>query len=105
MLRDDLAKGHSFHPECILADERVTRDQENWVQESQESIAVMLKEVERLDTIVRDLLLFARPHQLHRTRCNITQLSDQVLNLIQPQSAAANIVVHHLREHTSTLDR
>jgi signal transduction histidine kinase len=63
----------------------------------------MLKEVERLDTLVRDLLLFARPHQLHRARCNITELSDQVLNLIQSQSAAANIVVHRLYEEISPL--
>jgi PAS domain S-box-containing protein len=97
MLRDDLATGHSLHPEYIPIGEQITRDQENWAQES---IAVVLKEVERLDTIVRDLLLFARPHQLHRAQCNITQLSDQVLNLIQPQSASANIIVHRLYEDT-----
>ena len=100
MLRDDLTKSHCFHSESILVDERVSRDQENWAQES---ITVMLKEVERLDTLVRDLLLFARPHQLHRARCNITELSDQVLNLIQPQSVAANIVVHRLYEEISPL--
>jgi signal transduction histidine kinase len=47
---------------------------------------------------VRDLLLFARPHQLHRARCSITELSDQILKLIELQSAAANIVVHRLYE-------
>jgi signal transduction histidine kinase len=95
MLRDDLAKSYFFHAESKLVGERVSREQEDWALES---IAVILKEVERLDTLVRDLLLFARPHQLHRTRCNITELSDQVLNLIEPQSAAANIVVHRLYE-------
>lgn len=96
MLRDDLSKSRCIHPECIMVGGRATRDQEDWAQES---IAVVLKEVERLDTLVRDLLLFARPHQLHRARCNIIELSDQVLKLIEPQSAAANIVVRRLYEN------
>jgi PAS domain S-box-containing protein len=100
MLRDDLTKSHFFHSESLLVGERATRDQENWAQES---ITVMLKEVERLDTIVRDLLLFARPHQLHRAHCNITELSDQVLKLIEPQSTVANIVIHRLYEDISPL--
>lgn len=95
MVRDDLTKSCCMHSESVVVGERATRDQEDWVQES---IAVILKEVERLDTLVRDLLLFARPHQLHRARCNITELSDQVLKLIEPQSTAANIVVHRLYE-------
>jgi PAS domain S-box-containing protein len=95
ILRDDLTKSYLFHSESVEEGGRATRDQENWVQES---IAVILKEVERLDTLVRDLLLFARPHQLHRARCSITELSDQILKLIEPQSAAANIVVHRLYE-------
>lgn len=95
MLRDDLAKSRCFHSESVVEGKQVMRDQEEWVQES---IAVILKEVERLDTLVRDLLLFARPHQLHRVCCKITKLSDQVLKLIEPQCVAANIIVHRLYE-------
>jgi PAS domain S-box-containing protein len=95
MLRDDLAKSCFLHMESQHRGEPVRRERENWALES---IAVMLKEVERLDTIVRDLLLFARPHQLHRTRSQITELSDQVLSLMEPQIAAANIIVHRLYE-------
>ncbi len=62
----------------------------------QESIEVVLKEVERLDTIVRDLLLFARPRQLHRVRCNLQELSDRVLRFLQRQCGEANVVVHRL---------
>jgi signal transduction histidine kinase len=61
-----------------------------------ESIDVVLKEVERLDTIVRELLQFARPRQLHRSCCNITELSDRVLHLLQRQCSEANVVVQRM---------
>lgn len=62
----------------------------------QESIAVMLKEVERLDTIVRDLLLFARPHQLHRVRCDIVDVCEHVLTVVQSQCTEANVEIHRI---------
>jgi signal transduction histidine kinase len=61
---------------------------------AQESIAVVLKEVERLDTIVRELLLFARPHRLHRVKCHLPELSDHILQLIQAQCVEANVFIH-----------
>jgi PAS domain S-box-containing protein len=100
MLRDDLAKSHFFCSESLLLGEQTTKDVENRVQES---IIVMLKEVERLDAIVRDLLLFARPNQLHRALCNISELSDQILNQLQPQIVEANIVVHRIYEDVPPL--
>jgi signal transduction histidine kinase/GAF domain-containing protein len=82
MLIDDLAGG-----------ELTCSAPADWAQES---VAVVLKEVERLDTIVRDLLLFARPRQLHRVNCNLADLSDRVLQFIQPQCSEANVVVHRV---------
>ena len=63
---------------------------------AQESISVVLKEVERLDTIVRDLLLFAKPRQLHRVACNLSEVSDRVLQLLQAQCDEAGVVVHRV---------
>ncbi len=60
---------------------------------AQESITVVLKEVERLDTLVRELLLFARPHQLHRVKCDIGALSDHIVQMLEPYEAQACIVV------------
>ncbi len=60
---------------------------------AQESTLVMLKEVERLDAIVRDMLLFAKPRQLHRTPCDMPALSDHVLRLMETQCANAHISV------------
>lgn len=64
-----------------------------WVQES---ISVVLQEVERLDMLVRDLLLFAKPCHLHRVRCNIIAMSDQTLKLIESQCIESNVAVHRI---------
>jgi PAS domain S-box-containing protein len=85
LLLDDLAK--SSNDPAIFADE------ESRI-EAQESVSIVLKEVERLDAIVRDLLLFAKPRQLYRTPCNLLELSDRVLQMMQTQNEEAGIVVH-----------
>ena len=63
---------------------------------AQESVSVVLKEVERLDSIVRDLLLFAKPRQLHIVECNLVELSDRVLQFLQAQFTEAGVVVHRV---------
>src|SRR5262249_47489407 len=68
-------------------------EQMAWVQES---IGVVLKEVERLDSTVRDLLLFARPRHMHRVVCDMSELCDRVLHLLHPQCSAAGIAVQRL---------
>jgi PAS domain S-box-containing protein len=69
----------------------------SWPSEgTRESVSVVLKEVERLDAIVRDLLLFARPRQLHCVPYNLPELSDRVLQFLQPQCVEAGVVVHRL---------
>ncbi|MBO0790745.1 MAG: hypothetical protein J2P36_07325, partial [Ktedonobacteraceae bacterium] len=65
---------------------------------ARESITVVLKEVERLDAIVRDLLLFARPYRLHRVRCDLLELSNRVLKLLQSQCLEVGVTVHRLYE-------
>ncbi|WP_376795623.1 ATP-binding protein [Thermogemmatispora sp.] len=62
----------------------------------QESIAVVLKEVERLDNIVRELLLFAKPRQLHRVPCDLIALNEHVLQTLQPWLTEAGIVLHRV---------
>ena len=84
MIRDDLQQGPLLAP-----------DQDNWMQDS---VEVVLKEVERLDRLVRDLLLFARPRQLHRVRCDLISLCDQVLNLLRPEFQELNIDLHRVYE-------
>ncbi|HET8910869.1 MAG TPA: ATP-binding protein [Ktedonobacteraceae bacterium] len=64
-----------------------------------ESITVVLKEIERVDLIVRDLLDFARPRQIHRIEFDLPLLCDRVISLMQAQFEAANVEVHrHYQE-------
>ncbi|MGH2495991.1 MAG: ATP-binding protein, partial [Ktedonobacteraceae bacterium] len=61
-----------------------------------DSVGVVLKEVERLDSIVRDLLLFSRPRSLHAVECNVVEICDRVLSLIAPRCSEANVAVHRV---------
>lgn len=94
LLLDDLAKSST--------DPAIFKDEENRV-EAQESVSIVLKEVERLDAIVRDLLLFAKPRQLYRTPCNLLELSDRVLRMMHMQCEDAGIMVHRSYQPLSKL--
>jgi PAS domain S-box-containing protein len=72
------------------------RENEQVPEDAQESVSVALKEVERLDAIVHDLLLFARPRQLHRVPCNLVELSDHVLHMLLQQCVEQGIEVHRV---------
>jgi PAS domain S-box-containing protein len=63
-----------------------------------DSVSVVLKEVERLDGIVRDLLLFARPRQLHLVECDLLELSERALHVLQPQCNEYGVRVHLIRQ-------
>lgn len=83
-----------LHNDLLVEDGEVElQEQREWIQTS---TGVVLKEVERLDSIVRDLLLFAKPRQLHRIRCDIVDLCEQVLVVIQNQCTEANIEIHRI---------
>ncbi|HEY6542433.1 MAG TPA: ATP-binding protein [Ktedonobacteraceae bacterium] len=59
-----------------------------------DSARVVLKEVERLDSIVRDLLLFSRPRSLHPVECYVVEICERVLSLMAARCAEAGVVVH-----------
>jgi PAS domain S-box-containing protein len=88
MLHDDLLADN-----VPIATPEQDESQREWMQSS---VSVVLKEVKRLDTIVRDLLLFASPRQLHRTRCDIVELCEQVFTLVQQHCTDANVEVHRI---------
>ncbi len=77
----------------LLRDEFTNGDDEGQGAWMQESIVVVLKEVERLDAIVRDLLLFAKPHQLHRSSCEIAHVIEYVLRVVASQCREHQIAV------------
>ncbi|MGH2479476.1 MAG: histidine kinase dimerization/phospho-acceptor domain-containing protein, partial [Ktedonobacteraceae bacterium] len=63
-------------------------------EDTREAVSVVLKEVERLDTIVRDLLLFARPRHLHLVGCDLPAMSERILRFLQPECAGHGVRVH-----------
>jgi signal transduction histidine kinase len=89
MLMDDLAHEPA---EQTIGDDRPGSISEGM----QESVSIVLKEVERLDAIVRGLLQFSRPRQLHRVRCSLANLCDRVLQMIEKQCIEAGVIVHRL---------
>jgi PAS domain S-box-containing protein len=62
----------------------------------QDSVSVVLKEVERLDSIVRDLLLFSKPRHLHLSECDVVVLCDRALHLIEAQCRDAGVIIHRV---------
>ncbi len=94
MLVDDLG---GFAPLSLpLPANNARKQDEQNPEAAQESVAVALKEVERLDAIVRDLLLFARPRQLHCIACNLAELSERVLKIMQAQCAEMGVIIHRV---------
>jgi PAS domain S-box-containing protein len=63
---------------------------------AQESLLIVQHEVERLDAIVRDLLLFARPRQLHRVPTDLIALCEHILRVIQSQCTEAGVEIHRV---------
>ncbi|MDQ2904608.1 MAG: ATP-binding protein [Chloroflexota bacterium] len=92
MLMDDLTKASPEMEKAFASEVNAS---------AQESVAVVLKEVERLDNIVRDLLLFAKPSQLHRVTCDLVELNEHVLHLMQPRFTEGGVEVHRIY-HTDT---
>ena len=68
-----------------------------------DSVRVVLKEVERLDSIVRDLLLFSRPRSFHPVECNVVEICERVLYLVANRCAEANVVVHRAYLNTPSV--
>jgi PAS domain S-box-containing protein len=86
MLLDDLAEN------VLSVDGRTTAGQVD--DDMLNSVRVVLKEVERLDSIVRDLLLFSRPRSFHPVDCNVVEICERVLSLIATRCVEANVIVH-----------
>lgn len=72
-------------------------------QGAREAVEVVLHEVERLDSIVRDLLLFARPRRLHLIQYNLLTLSERLLHFLQPRFEEAGVRVHLTRQEIPTV--
>ncbi len=104
MLQDDLVEDEYLFVRNVAGrDERDSEEVDTHMNLARESVAVILKEAERLDTIVRELLLFAKPRRLHRVRCTIQDVIDHVLAVIERQCNDVNVEVHRVYEHVAPI--
>ncbi|HYK88471.1 MAG TPA: ATP-binding protein [Acidobacteriota bacterium] len=58
---------------------------------AQESLKTIVREAERLEKLVADLLMFARPPQPHLSRFDLLDLVSSVGNMLQPKFDSAGI--------------
>lgn len=89
MLLEDLGSDMPSTPDTI-------RETDAPGDTMREEVIVVMKEVERLDAIVRDLLQFSRPRQLHRVPCAFSDLCERVIKLVEPQCEAAGVRIHRV---------
>ena len=56
----------------------------------------VIGQIERLESLVRDLLIFSRPHPLNRQPVPVRELLDRVQRLVQDEAGAAGIAIRRL---------
>ena len=62
---------------------------------SREISEVMIQEVERLNRVISELLDFARPTELHREPCALSELIRRTLPLVEKEAAERNVRIGH----------
>jgi two-component system sensor histidine kinase HydH len=65
------------------------------VQEDRQTAGIMIKEVDRLNRVVSQLLEFARPVNISPLPTSLARLIEDSVKLIQQQAQAKQISVHH----------
>lgn len=62
-------------------------------KEEQEYAAIMVREVDRLNRVITELLDFARPRELRREPCSVAHIIDNALQLLAMELTAKGVVV------------
>ena len=62
-------------------------------QEEEEYAGIMVREVDRLDRVITDLLDFARPREIRRSACFLERIIDDNLQLLAMKLKAKNVSV------------
>lgn len=65
----------------------------NGHQEEQEYAAIMVREVDRLNRVITELLDFARPRELRREPCSLGKTIDAALQLLAMEIAAKKVLI------------
>jgi two-component system, NtrC family, sensor histidine kinase HydH len=60
----------------------------------QERLSIVQQEIARIETIIQELLDYARPPKLHRVRHDVRDTLRRALNLVEGRSRQNNVVIH-----------
>lgn len=72
--------------------------------EEKEYADIMVREVDRINKVVSDLLTYARPMALARTRVDLAELVDHTLRLVSADAGNRSItIVRHIPDHLNQL--
>ncbi|MFC4321189.1 ATP-binding protein [Litchfieldia salsa] len=58
---------------------------------NKEYLSILDSEFDRIESIIKDLLVFSKPQQEQYLHCNIVELIEQVVFLMQPQATLNNV--------------
>jgi signal transduction histidine kinase len=74
----------------------MTRMDDRVATQLREVVAVIREEIQRLDALVGDFLLFSRTNRLHFRSTNLDALLDEIVRLLRPEGRASGVT---LRRH------
>jgi signal transduction histidine kinase len=77
-----------------LLDEDIRADDGAHKQRDLNRIAVLNREVKRLEEVLEDFLRYARKHQLELTPMNVNTILDEILDFISPEAEQVGIRVN-----------
>lgn len=60
---------------------------------NKEYLSIMDSEFDRIESIIKDLLVFSKPQKEQYLECNLVELVDQVIFLMEPQATLKNVVI------------
>ncbi|MBD8069732.1 ATP-binding protein [Bacillus sp. PS06] len=71
---------------------------------NEEYISIMNSEFNRIESIIKDLLIFSKPQKEQYSDCNLIELIEQVIFLMEPQAALNNVEIKtEFQDHPITL--
>ncbi len=88
---------NSIALQLSILDRRIGRCEPTLGKEMADLSGVIREEVERLDGLVGDFLLFSRADRIQYQSADLEQLVDEVVHLLRPEALAAGVVIHRQR--------
>lgn len=66
-------------------------------------VETILDEIDRINFIVNEFMVFAKPHQLQFSICNLNEILTSVVKFLEPEATLKNVVIHFETSHERML--